>query len=68
MSAAQSPEPLPSWVDPEAVNPARSMCLDCFHLERCRMLFNVNPTNRWCDWVPSRYVRRVLEIAPQKPQ
>lgn len=37
--------------------PKGKTCADCFHIERCKMLFQCNPENIICDWNPNRFAK-----------
>ena len=42
--------------DPMALPPGK-VCKDCHHLRRCVGLLGIPPSNRTCDFNPSRFVQ-----------
>ena len=46
-------------VDPDMLTPPGKTCGDCAHWPRCHALISsLNPTNRFCDFAPSRFTFR----------
>lgn len=35
--------------------PPGKTCRDCAHFNKCAWLINCKPTNKTCDWAPSRF-------------
>jgi hypothetical protein len=42
--------------------PAGKVCNDCINISRCQFLVGCSPTEKRCDWEPSRFVEDVLII------
>lgn len=39
--------------------PSGKTCTDCANLQRCTMLFSVEPKNTWCDFYPVRFMEKL---------
>jgi len=42
--------------------PPGKTCGDCVFLKRCRAFFGCNPANTVCDWHPSRFREKPIEV------
>jgi len=41
--------------------PDGKVCNDCVHIARCMFLISCSPTEKRCDWEPSRFVQKEEE-------
>ena len=46
----------------EMLLPPGRTCADCANEPRCSSLFEVVPTNTWCDFAPSRFRQRLYTV------
>jgi hypothetical protein len=42
--------------------PLGKVCNDCVHIARCQFLIGCSPSEKRCDWDPSRFQEDVLII------
>lgn len=42
--------------------PAGMTCADCAHCRRCTLMFGHIPGDESCDWAPSRFTPKRLEV------
>lgn len=46
--------------DPDKMRlPPATTCGDCVHIPRCKAMFGHVETDRFCDWSPSRFIRKI---------
>lgn len=43
--------------------PAGKTCADCTHCRRCTVMFGHIPADESCDWSPSRFTQRRVDVA-----
>lgn len=54
-----SDEPNYDPTDPDKMRlPQGVTCGDCYHIKRCKAIFGHTEADTYCDWSPSRFMKK----------
>ncbi len=42
--------------------PAGKTCADCMRFEGCKKFIQCKGTNQWCDWAPSVFIEKKIQV------